>query len=117
MRRDARTTERRTAIEDPDEVKNDFGLPQRYVGLPGETLLLGDAVYFDIEPINTFWNQNNTSPIDHALIYRHSQGESASLVYFDGHAEQVSRPIPTNGFDSPPGGLPPDGEMPVAPPW
>ena len=89
------------------------GLLAPHLGLPSETFLLADAVYLDIEPLNTWWNQDNTSPNDHALIYRHNRGGSAGMNFFDGHAEQATRPIPANGYDT---GTP-NGILPAYAPW
>ena len=84
-----------------------------HLGLPSETFLLADAVYLDIEPLNTWWNQDNGAPNDHAMVYRHYRGGSAGMQFFDGHAEQRTRPIPTNGYDT--GN--PNNNLPAYVPW
>ena len=89
------------------------GYQQPHLGLPSETFLLADSVYLDIEPLSTWWNENNGRPIDQALIYRHHRGGSAGMGFFDGHAEQRTRAIPANGFDTGVG----NNNVAIAPPW
>lgn len=89
-------------------VNSPAGLKQNYVGLPSATFLLADAVYMDIEPADTYFNTG----VDHALIYRHHQGNVAGMGFFDGHAELHSFPVPANGY---PGAG--DNLMPIEAPW
>ena len=95
------------------EVQNQWPAPptqrreQVYLGVPSDTFLIGDSVYMDIEPSDTFFQMLT----NHALIYRHHGGTSAGLAFFDGHAEQRAKPIAPNG------GPPVDNSMPVNAPW
>lgn len=84
-----------------------------HLGLPSETFILADSVYMDVEPGQTFMNQDNGMPDNHAMIYRHHKGGSAGMGFFDGHAAPGTRPIPTNGFDTSVG----DDSMPKSAPW
>ena len=83
------------------------GLEQTYIGIPSATFLIGDSVYMDLEPADTFVQLRT----NHGLIYRHNGGETAGLGYFDGHAEQHPRAIPSNGDP------PINNSMAVAQPW
>lgn len=92
------------------EVESYIGLEQIYVGSPSDTYILADAVYMDLEPADTYFNTGR----DHAIIYRHGQGGSAGLAYFDGHAVQHPFPVPANGHLANPGY---NNLMSVEAPW
>ena len=80
---------------------------QMYVGLPSDTFLLADGNYMDHEPTH------NAPVTAFGVAYRHHSFNSASFVFFDGHAEHRPYQIPNNDYPGHPDG----NDMPVEEPW
>lgn len=88
-------------------VESGLGMTQLYVGLPSDTFLMADGNYMDHEPTH------NAPVTAFGVAYRHHNHNSASFVFFDGHAEHRAFQIPNNDY---PGHFQ-GNDMPVEEPW